>query len=52
MEHNNFFTIVIPNGKRVNFKMLAEVYGFLQTYDYSNTEVAATCRIYLIWGIN
>jgi hypothetical protein len=45
-------TITIPKGKRVNFKMLAKVYGSLQTYDYSNTAVAATCRVYLIWGIN
>ena len=52
MEHKNFFTITIPKGKRVNFKMLAKIYGSLQTYDYSNTAVAATCRVYLNWGIN
>lgn len=52
MKYNNFFTITIPKGRRVNFKMLAKVYGSLQTYDYSNSAVAATCRVYLSWGIN
>lgn len=52
MEHQNFFTVIIPKGKKINFKMLAKVYGAAQTYDYSNTEVAATCKVYLFWGIN
>lgn len=52
MKYNNFFTVIIPKGKRVNFKMLAKVYGSLQTYDYTNAEVGATCKVYLIWGIN
>jgi len=52
MEHQNYVTITIPKGKKVNFKMLTKVYGSVQTYDYSNPEVAATCRVYLSWGIN
>jgi len=52
MEHQNYVTITIPKGKKVNFKMLTKVYGRVQTYDYSNPEVAATCRVYLSWGIN
>jgi len=52
MEHRNYFAVTIPKGKKVTFKMLAYVYGTAQTYDYSNSKVAATCRVYLSWGIN
>ena len=41
MEHKNYFTVTIPKGRRLNFRMLAKVYGSLMTYDYTNPAVAA-----------
>lgn len=52
MEHQNFFEFKIPFGKKINFKMLAKVYGTRQEYDYTDKSVAAKCKVYLIWGIN
>jgi len=52
MQNHNFVAITIPKQKRLTFEALVKVFGISQTYDYSDTAVAATCRVYLSWGIN
>lgn len=36
MKHSNFFQFKIPKGKKVNFKMLAKVYGQHMVFDYGD----------------
>lgn len=52
MQNHNFVTIKIPKRRKITFEALRKVYGTAQVYDYSDKSVAATCRVYLIWGIN
>ncbi len=52
MQHSNFFTFKIPKGRKVNFKMLAKVYGQHMAFDYGDDNVACSCKVFLYWGIN